>query len=231
MAEKTRIEEPAAHGVPRVAPTRREGTDSPQAAPRQPWLPSALASRYRVVEEFEALGAEADAFLVEDAAGRRLFAKVYRRGIAAKSELREMLSRSAPEHVIRLIEHGQSDGLWYELLEYAAHGTLRDLVDREGPRLPGPMVEAILRELAEALAHVHELGIGEGIEHRDLKPANVLVRSRQPLDLVLTDFNIASIVRSSEHFSKAASRTLDYAPPESGTGRSCARSGTSGRSA
>jgi serine/threonine protein kinase len=216
MVYKTRIEAPAIGGPARIAPTLHESAGESRAAASQSGFPPVLAERFHVIDALPARGNEADAFLVEDAAGRRLFAKVYRLGIEAKSELRELLSRTAPQHVIRLIEHGRAGERWYELLEYASLGTLRDLIDREGPRLPGPLVKAILSEIGDALAHVHELE--QGIEHRDLKPANVLVRSREPLDLVLTDFNIASIVTSTEHYSKTASRTLDYAPPESGSG-------------
>ncbi|KAI0095570.1 hypothetical protein GGR51DRAFT_85488 [Nemania sp. FL0031] len=46
-----------------------------------------------------------------------------------------------------------------------------------------------LRQLFTALAYVH----GLGITHRDIKPANILVQSRNPLHLKLTDFGLASI--------------------------------------
>jgi hypothetical protein len=166
-----------------------------------------------VVWEFDARGAEADALLVDDAAGGHFFAKIYRKGIEPKSEVLERLSRNAPEHVIRLFEYGPSDGYWYELLEYASAGTLREFLEREWPQLGSPMLKTILRELTNALAHIHALGI----EHRDLKPENILVRSQKPLDLVLTDFGIASIMDASLRFS-SSHRTIPYAPPEALTG-------------
>jgi len=113
--------------------------------------------------------------------------------------------------VIRFIEAGYSeeDECHYELLEYAKLGTLADLGQKEGPQVAAKTVREVLRELDEALRHVHQLGI----EHRDLKPANVLVRSRNPLDLVLTDFGIASAMESTHRFT-STNRTVWYAPPE-----------------
>ena len=56
-----------------------------------------------------------------------------------------------------------------------------------------------------------------GILHRDLKPENVLVRTRAPLELALTDFGIASLSDATQHFTSAA-RTTKYAAPEVLTG-------------
>jgi len=59
------------------------------------------------------------------------------------------------------------------------------------------------------MQHVHDMDI----EHRDLKPDNVLVRNRTPLDLVLTDFGIASAMEATHRFT-SKHRTIRYSPPE-----------------
>jgi len=127
----------------------------------------------------------------------------------------ERLSAAAPAHVVRFLEAGYSevDECHYELIEYAPEGTLGDLMRNEGPRVPSEVVREVLSELVSALCHIHE----HGIEHRDLKPANVLLRCREPLDLVLTDFGISSAVDATHRFT-STNRTVWYSPPEAMTG-------------
>ncbi len=203
--------------------TVREGpaTPPPSAGPSQQeqaagWLPAALAADWRVVEALPARGAEADLYVVaprrdaSDTAGAtRRAAKVYRQGIAPKEDVFTHVRAADPAHVVRLEAWGQDAGRWWELMEYVEHGSLRALLEREGPKLPDGLVVDVLRQLNDALAGLHALPL----EHRDLKPGNVLVRSRTPLDLVLTDFGISSVMNASVHFTDTA-RTIRYAPPE-----------------
>jgi predicted nucleic acid-binding Zn ribbon protein len=72
---------------PQIKPTVRdnagEDTKEKSEAPispsgsRGPWLPSGLSDRYQIVKEFEARGAESDAYLVEDTKKQLFFAKIY----------------------------------------------------------------------------------------------------------------------------------------------------------
>ncbi len=58
-----------------------------------------------------------------------------------------------------------------------------------------------------------------GIIHRDLKPQNILVRRERPLDLVLTDFGISSIVDSDvSKIMTTTKGTYAYSAPESFSG-------------
>lgn len=176
-------------------------------------LPAALAARFRLVAELPALGAEAD--LVEVAAlgggDERLLAKLYRRGVQPDSSLLERLSRRQPAHVVRILEHGVSEGTAFEIQEYCLGGSLRSWLSR-GPQ-PRETLVIVLRQLGEAIEAVH----GLGILHRDIKPENILLRQQQPLDLALTDFGIASLQAATQHFTSAA-RTSLYAAPEALTG-------------
>ena len=205
--------------------TIREGVESssPSATPAQEqqvagWLPPVLASEYRRVESLPAQGGEADLYVVEPHNAEdetRFVAKVYRQDIAPKEGVLRLVQQADPAHVVRLEAYGQDAGRWWELMEYAEQGSLRQLLEREGPQLPEPLIRDILRQLNNALASVHQ----RQIEHKDLKPGNVLVRSRTPLDLVLADFGIASVLESTVHFTGTA-QTMKYAPPEAqgGTG-------------
>ena len=195
------------------------GSSSPSATPAQEqqapgWLPSDLATNYRMIESLPALGGEADLYVVgpRDAQFKpRFVAKVYRQGIPAKEDVLSRVKEAEPAHIVRLEAYGQDDatGRWWELMEYVEQGSLRQLLEREGPKLPDALIRDILRQLNNALASLHRLSL----EHRDLKPANVLVRSRTPLDLVLIDFGIASVVEATMHFTGRA-QTMKYAPPE-----------------
>jgi hypothetical protein len=175
-------------------------------------LPSALASRYRIVDAFPATGSEADILLVADVrSGERRVAKLYRHGITPDFRLLDILAQSVGDAVVRVLEHGVSDGVAYELLEYVPGGTLAAMM-QAGP-LPKSAIRRIVKEITEALAGIH----AHHILHRDLKPENVLIRQASPLELALTDFGIASIAAGTQHFTSAA-RTTKYAAPEALTG-------------
>lgn len=191
--------------------TLREDSGSPvrEGDSGRAWLPAALAARFEVVEELPTRGMEADILVVADENGCRFVAKIYRRGIKPKEEILRILKQARFEHIVRLEEFGEENGTYWELIEYIANSSLRALIDQEGPKLPDATVRQILRELNDALAHLH----GLPIEHRDLKPDNVLVRTREPVDLVLADFGIASLMDASVR-ETSAHRTISYAPPE-----------------
>lgn len=173
-------------------------------------LPSALQGRYRVVEELGG-GGQARVLLVEDADAMRFIVKIYGdEAFAAKAEVLKRLGQLGSQHVVQLVDHGPSDGYSYEVQKYLPLGSLRDLIRREGPGLAPGRVKEILRELVEALAHIH----GHGIEHKDLNPNNVLVQADQPLDLVLADFGIATEAEGSVRASAFKGATHAYAPPE-----------------
>jgi serine/threonine protein kinase len=178
-------------------------------------LPRELARRFRIVRELQAAGSEADLLIAEPIAegsgGETCVVKLYRRGIHPDKVLLARLTVAGP-HVIRLLEYGTSgDGVSWEIMEYCRAGNLRSLF-RDGP-LSRDILRRIVEELAQALAEIHS----RSILHRDLKPENVLIRKRQPLSLVLTDFGIASLAEGTHHFTDGA-RTAKYASPEALTG-------------
>ncbi|HCB13887.1 MAG TPA: serine/threonine protein kinase, partial [Gammaproteobacteria bacterium] len=143
--------------------------------------------------------------------GERAVAKLYHAGIQPKSEVLQWISSQAPRYVVQLLEYSQSDGIGYELLEYAGRGSLREWM-AAGP-LTGVDAGEILTEFSAALKKLHECNI----LHRNLKPENVLVRHRQPLQLALTDFGIASWVDATPGFT-AHRCSMRYDAPEIAAG-------------
>lgn len=81
-------------------------------------------------------------------------------------------------------------------------------LQEESKRRPLDMEELRegLRQLLDAVDHMHS----RGITHRDIKPANVMVASRHPIYLKLTDFGLAS----TSHHLKTNCGTARYCAPE-----------------
>lgn len=69
------------------------------------------------------------------------------------------------------------------VMEYAELGTLASYQDIK----PATAV-SIFCQILEALAYIHS----EGFTHRDLKPANVLLRSKNPIHVLVSDFGFTS---------------------------------------
>ncbi|MEO7106243.1 MAG: protein kinase, partial [Rhodoferax sp.] len=145
------------------------------------------------------------------AAGPQRIVKLYRHGIEGDAELLNKVAQANSAQIVHIFEHGVADGVRFEVMEYYALGSLRYLL-QQGP-MSVDRIRDMVAELASGLSQVQALHI----LHRDLKPENVLVRSLQPLALVLTDFGIASLRMATQHFTNGA-RTTRYAPPEALTG-------------
>ena len=142
-----------------------EETPAPADEAPQPLiggLPPTLAAKYRVVDPMPASGAEAELYVVaprSDASARRV-AKVYRRNITPKADVLERIKTIHPAHVVELEDFGKDGNHWWELMEFVGQGSLRDLIKREGPKLPAPFVRETLVELNDALGVLHEAGFG-----------------------------------------------------------------------
>ncbi len=144
-----------------------------------------------IIKPFPAAGGEADIYLIERN-GASLVLKLYRFGIAPREDLMQRvcsLGRSFPHCFVPVLEFGYdpSTRRWYELQEYIEGGSLKDLMD--GGADP-ELIDLLLPQLVKALSILHD----HRILHLDLKPSNILLRSKEPLQLLLTDFGISSFL-------------------------------------
>ncbi len=156
----------------------------------------------------------------DDPASRPVALKVVRGGaLVAGAMLRRFLAErhilGTLEHpfVARLLETGiTADGTPYFAMEHCAGGSLADRLTRRPLSVPDTL--RIARQLAEALAAAHELGI----VHRDVKPANVLFNDEG--DVQLTDFGVAKLLDQDSTLSGGLLGTPAYLAPEQlrGTG-------------
>lgn len=198
-------------------PTSLDGSAPPTALERAGEghtyvnLPEPLLEDYEVLGDM-ASGGEGDLLLARHRpSGEKRVVKIYRGDRRRDERALEILSAADPAHVVVIHESGQYGGRSWEVMEYCEHGSLVDLIAREGPRLSSDRVEEIVAEVAAALTHLHELKI----PHRDLKPANIMVRTLEPeLDLVLADFGLARVLDLSKEMHSRLIISAAYASPQ-----------------
>lgn len=151
-------------------------------------LQAALDGDYIVERELTA-GGQSRLFLATDAnLPRQVVIKILPPELAGEVQMtrfrREIavLVRLQHPHIVPIISMGStSDLIWY-VMPYIAGESLEARLAR-GP-MPVPEGIRVIHEVADALAHAHEIGV----VHRDLKPANVLLQSGHTL---LADFGVA----------------------------------------
>jgi primosomal replication protein N'' len=111
---------------------------------------------------------------------------LYAQGSEPDPEVQEAVRALPRDHVPDLVETGRFEDRVYEVTEELRGGTLAELgliADDVGT------VSAVVREIGKALHAFGEIGL----RHRDLRPGAVLVRARDPLDLVITSFGSARL--------------------------------------
>ncbi|MDQ3948965.1 MAG: serine/threonine protein kinase, partial [Gemmatimonadota bacterium] len=95
----------------------------------------------------------------------------------------ELAAQLQHPHILPIHAAGARDGLLYYVMPYVPGESLRHRLTRER-QLPLNDAVRIVREVADALAYAHHLGV----IHRDIKPENVLLAQGHAL---LADFGIA----------------------------------------
>lgn len=128
---------------------------------------------------------------------------------------RETDAAASLEHpnIMPVHEYGERDGLAYLVMPYISGGTLRDVMEREGP-LSLDKAAYYLDQVAAALDFAH----ARGVIHRDIKPANILMTPEGRL--LLTDFGLVKVIADGQAAQTrltgegAPVGTPDYMSPE-----------------
>lgn len=98
------------------------------------------------------------------------------------TEARIMAELQHP-NVLPVYELGEHQRRVWFVMEYAPHGTVRELFDRRG--VDGKLAASIVMQVLDALQYAHD----NHCIHRDVKPANVLIT--HPDRFKLADFGVA----------------------------------------
>jgi serine/threonine-protein kinase len=160
-------------------------------------------------------------------AGPRLVVKVMKSGGAAAARSQyfllemQVLQKMRHPNVVPMSDAGEAQGVLYFTMPFLEGDTLRQRLAREGAFPMGDAVR-VARDIANALAHVHSLGV----VHRDVKPENILLA---PHGAVLLDFGHArapAIMPSvdAQDAKKYIVGTPNYVSPEQVAGRRVADS-------
>ncbi|KAK5056699.1 hypothetical protein LTR84_012231 [Exophiala bonariae] len=125
------------------------------------------------------------------------------------SELQIMKSLSHP-NIVNYVDSYNVQHYIYILMEFVPHGELSQELRRQGGKLAEPDAQQITRQMMHALGYLHR----RNITHRDIKPDNILIASRDPMIVKLSDFGLSKCVTDQETFLKTFCGTLLYCAPE-----------------
>jgi serine/threonine protein kinase len=116
--------------------------------------------------------------------------------------------------MVRLIDTLEDDDRVVIIQEYLSGQTLEDMLTEE---LPRPLVERLILQLIEVVAHAHQ----HRIMHRDIKPGNIMVQPDGALKLL--DFGAAKILKDKD-ISATMVGSRPFMAPEQIMGKSEIRS-------
>jgi len=165
---------------------------------------------YNIIKDFEAIGAEADTYLIKKD-NQEFFLKLYRKGIKVNEDILKLIYDLSKEYEYfnEIIEYGYDERLqrYYEISKYQKKGHIEKLDENS--------TKAFISQLNEALHILHQ----HNIIHRDLKPTNILIKNENPLQITLIDFGISSLL--DKEFTKKLTTvkgTYAYFAPEAISG-------------
>ena len=209
---------PHGNGTPSAAPAAppaSAGQSTSQVNPPPSWMGKRVG-RFRLTGLL-GQGAMGRVFRAEDTMLRRQVAlkvlpKTIKRGqrtVEAETLIREARAIASLEHpnIVQVYEVNEVGGVYYIAMELVEAGSLRDLVEGQGP-IDFLRACQLGAEAAEALGHAHSAGI----VHRDVKPANLLLTRTGRVKVA--DFGLARVEDASdltnflallvEHFNRRA---------------------------
>jgi serine/threonine protein kinase len=124
------------------------------------------------------------------------------------NELRIMQNLKHP-NIVTYVDYQSYENWVYIIMEQIPHGELSSELRSRGS-LPEREVQQITRQIMRALYYLHQ----RGVTHRDIKPDNILIASKDPLIVKLSDFGLSKCVTDQQTFLKTFCGTLLYCAPE-----------------
>jgi serine/threonine protein kinase len=197
------------------------GVTSPYNGPSPAPLPADLASKFPGLEMLELLGQGGMGAVYkarQSKLDRIVAVKVLPQDWGKDSAFAERFAREAKAlaklnhpHIVAVHDFGESDGLFYLVMEYVDGANLRSILANGG--LEPHEALAIVPQICDALQYAHE----ECIVHRDIKPENILLDRKGRVKIA--DFGLAKLIdKPRAAFTLTGSQmvmgTLDYMAPE-----------------
>ena len=175
-----------------------------------------MIGRYRITKRLGS-GAFATVWLAEDdVLESQVAIKILAENWAHHPDVRarfeqeaQVLRRADSERLVRVHDFGElPDGRPYQVMTYAAGGTLADRLEQ------GPMPVRTALRTAGDIAHAVSVLHASGVLHRDLKPSNVLFDTVRGAERVLVaDLGLAKEIAHASGFTVVAG-TPGYMAPE-----------------
>ncbi|WP_209910142.1 AAA domain-containing protein [Bradyrhizobium elkanii] len=165
------------------APSPAEPMPGPELAPEG----ETIVDGWRLQDRIASSSAVRERFVAtRDSDGQRGILTLYAIGAEPDQAIYDLLLKLPRDHVPEFFATGRWQERAYEVAEEFKGGTLTDLaVDPADPAA----VAKLVGELAQAVHALTEAGL----RHRDLRPSVIFVRSRDPLDLVISGFGSARL--------------------------------------
>jgi len=120
----------------------------------------------------------------------------------------QILARLVHDNVVRLYDFGESDGIFYLVMEEVVGSSYQ----KRWKHLPLIERLRICAQVADALAYAHQ----QGVIHRDVKPANVLLTGSDQAKL--SDFGLSKIAEHGDE-SGTVKGTPHFMSPEQARGK------------
>ncbi|WP_416221036.1 AAA domain-containing protein [Pseudomonas sp. RP23018S] len=175
-----------------AGPTAASGSRSSSATPAEPadalpTEPPTHIEGWRLDHAISNTDGIRERYLAEhEETGQRAVLTLYRPGAEPDPAIYDVLRRLPLAHVPQLFATGRWHERAFEVIEALGGGSLADLgmviVDLAS-------VSHVLREVGQALHAFNEAGL----RHRDLRPTSLLVRTQEPLDMVISGFGSARL--------------------------------------
>ncbi|KAF8428383.1 kinase-like domain-containing protein [Tirmania nivea] len=139
---------------------------------------------------------------------RRTVLKTPDRSMSYKKEV-EILEQLKHPNIVQYHECLEDDTHIYIVMEFIGGGDLNDYINKHG-KMEEDLVQEVTRQILRGIMYVHE----RGISHRDIKPDNILLVSEDPIEVKISDFGLAKMVRDEDTFLKTFCGTILYLAPE-----------------
>ncbi|MDF5720145.1 MAG: protein kinase [Rhizonema sp. PD37] len=143
--------------------------------------------------------------------GKFVAIKVMLPAVAANERAVQMFMRETEntkvlrhENVVKLLDYGYSDNIFFFTMEYCERGSVTDLIEQQGGRLSVDIAVPMILQVLTGLKYVHNaeipniklgtggFGKGRGLVHRDLKPSNLFLSNVNSKTIVkIGDYGLA----------------------------------------